>query len=128
MKPGFPPGWPPGCPPVDAEDANGIVYRATMNSPPTSDDFLSLREKNQKPRYPLTRAGECRYCAVSVYRTMVDAQHHLQVFPWDSKFIARGALTPDCGKTKLTPHPERPSHTEWWPFDGLDRCKCFQVI
>jgi hypothetical protein len=124
----FPSEWGPNCPPQDAQDANGLVFRSTVNDPPAAEDFLSVHELGIVAKYPQTRTSECRRRALSVYRTLKDARQHLELHQKRYKFIAKGVLTADCGKTKLIPSAEMSSHTEWWCCVGIDRTRGFETV
>ena len=124
----FPPTFPAGCPPADAGPAGGTVFRIVADDPPVNDDFLSAAELGRQPPPKLTRAQACRRHALSVYRSIDDARHHVSVFPGTGRFIAAGVLVPDCGMTKDTPNPTHPSHVDWWCYDGIDRYRGFAVI
>jgi hypothetical protein len=124
----FPSDWGPGCPPSDAEEANGIFFRATKNDPPTADDFLSMHELGMQPKFQLSHVRACRWRAVSLYRTLVDIKHYREAFPGLATFIAKGTLSPECGKTKHCPSQAMTSHTEWWSFSGVDRTRRFETV
>jgi hypothetical protein len=46
--------WFPGCPHVDADPANGEVYRIVKSDPPSASDFLTHAEMNK-----LRKADAC---------------------------------------------------------------------
>jgi hypothetical protein len=123
----FPSYFPPGCPPADAEPADGVVYRVTKNDPPLSEDFLSIHEIGRQPKYGLRKKHQCQRLALSVYRTLTDVMRHLEMFPATGTLIAVGVLDASCGKTKPTPAKERPTHTSWWCFEGIERSKSFKI-
>ena len=110
--PSFPPTFPQGCPPADAAPAGGMVFRIASNDPPLEDDFLSAAELGRQPPAKLTRSQTCRRHALSVYRSIDDARHHVKVFPGTGRFIAAGTLAPEYGVTKDTPNPTHPSHVD----------------
>ena len=129
----FPPvgedGFPPCCPPTDAVDADGVVYRATISDPPVENDFSSQHELGLRPSLKSSWPQKCSMRAVSVYRTLRDAQHHLNTFQ-KYKFIAVGVLTPGSGKAKLAAHNDRPTHSNWWcyvEFNQDKRLKLFKT-
>jgi hypothetical protein len=124
----FPSDWPACCPPDDAIEASGAAYRITKNDPPTDDDFLSHHERGLPSPLKQTRAQECRRRAVSIYRTIEDAKHHTLAFPSSGQNIAAGVLTARSGRTKLHPSDERPTHTEWWCFVGIERKAGFAIV
>ena len=126
--PSFPDDFPSNCPPQDAIDANGLYYRIVNNNPPTSDDFLSKHELGAIPKYRAGQSFLCRWRALSLYASIGDAEHHRDVMPGDGEFIAEGQLVREMGRTKLTPNPDRMSHTEWWCYHGIVRHLAFRVI
>jgi hypothetical protein len=42
-------------------------------------------------------------------------------------YIAEGSLAAEHGTTKLT-EGKQPTHTTWWPYDGVDRARIFAVV
>jgi len=115
----FPADWPQGCPPDDAEDAHGEVFRVVKTDPPAAADFLSYHEMG------ITRGDPIRRCGLSVFRVRADAEHASRAFPNLGNVIARAVLAPEHGKVKQT---GRPSHTTWWPAEGVDRAALFTVV
>lgn len=115
----FPADRPQGCPPTDAEDANGEVFRLVKTDPPTAADFLSYHEMG------ITRGDPIRRCGLSVFRDRADAEHASRAFPNLGNVIARAVLELGHGKTKQT---GRPTHTTWWPAEGVDRATLFTVV
>jgi hypothetical protein len=124
----FPPNFPAGRPPTDAEPARGVVFRIVTADPPLEDDFLSAAELGRQPPAKLTRSQACRRHALSVYRSIDDARHHVALFPGTGRFIAEGTLSAEHGVTKDTPSSTRPSHVDWWCYHGIDRRHGFAVI
>lgn len=123
-KPRFPREWPTGCPPSEATAAKGIVYRTCDGSPPSQEDFKSYLELGKAPKAcPCLRAG------VSVFRDLHDAVHHASQFRRMAGLVSTGELRPEHGKTKPTPSKNTgPSHTTWWPVEGLDRASIFRIV
>lgn len=63
---------PPNCPPEDAQPASGDVYMFVNENPPSSNDFLSKREKHpDKPPFE-PNEKECRACGLSIYTEISD--------------------------------------------------------
>lgn len=110
------------CPPKEAEDAAGEYYRCVKRDPPMGVDFESAEEQE---RYP--DADPCMRKAVSLFRDVESAEHQLRLFRgWKSKFIARGHLSGNHGKTLAT---GRPTHTSWWtPLVPDERALLFSVV
>lgn len=121
----FPTNYPPSCPPLDAADADIIVYRTVANDPPQQSDLLSwVEEGKTKPK----KKPKCDEHSVSVLRSRDDAIHHRELFGWAGQFIAEGKLIRDHGKTKDSPAKNFPSHVDWWPYEGVERFKAFEVV
>lgn len=124
----YPEDYPPNCPPPDRVPADGAVFRITAHSPPVDEDFLSEHELGWVPKHKPTASRRCRSRSLSVYRDVKDAVLHLELFSGHGGFIAAGTLSPDRGVTKLVGDDRRPTHTEWWCFNGQDRKSGFLVI
>lgn len=122
-KPRFPREWPTECPPSEAVAAKGIVYRTCKGSPLSQDDFKSYLEHGKAPNAcPCLRAG------LSVFRDRHDAIHHANQFRRMAGLVSAGELRPEHGNTKPTPSKTGPSHTTWWPVEGLDRASIFRIV
>ena len=115
----FPKSWPPDCPPADAQDAQGEHFRVASSNPPGADDFKSCAELGKFPK-----ADPCKRVGLSLLRTLDDAIHQTKLFPMRGNLIFRGDLNPSHGKTLLT-KGRLPTHTTWWPFEGIDRAAPF---
>ena len=120
----FPKDWPPGCPPPEAVPAKGVVYRTCGSSPPSSDDFKSYLEQGKAPN-----ACRCQRAGISVFRDFHDATHHASHFPRSGGLVSKCELKPEHGKMKPTPSSKTgPSHTTWWPVEGLERASIFSLV
>jgi len=117
----FPKDWPDGCPPPDAEDATGDVFRVVKHNPPEPADLLSYIEMGRR-----VDARPCLRRGVSVFREFEGAAHLRKTFPQMGRFIPKGALQPEHGKTKST--GKQPLHTTWWSYEGVNRASLFSVI
>jgi hypothetical protein len=119
----FPDNWPSGCPPEASEPADGTVYRLVSSNPPAEVDFRTNFEEGTFPHRP-----PCLRCALSVFRDINDAYHNRKLYPkaLSDKLIASGGLDPAHGKTFATPG-KLPSHTSWWPYQGIARHTLFRV-
>lgn len=120
---GYPPDWPAHCPPSDAEDASGMVYRVCKETPPSQRDFQSHQELGKR-----SSGDPCMRYGLSVFRDLAEARHLTVLFPQLGSMVFRGELTPEQGKIKHTPAKQRPSHTTWWPYEGVDRAASFKLI
>ena len=118
----FPDDWPADCPSEDTPVANLTVFRIVKHRPPTATDLLSHHETGRLPK-----ADPCLRCGLSVFIIAEDAAHQRKLMPRLGEFIARGTLTAEHGKARLTPG-QQPSHTTWWPYIGVDRASLFAVI
>ena len=115
----FSESWPPECPPANAQDAQGVCFRVVSHNPPGVDDFKSYAELGAAPK-----ANPCKRVGLSLLKTLDDAIHQTELFPKHGKLIFRGDLNSSHGKTQLT-KGTLPTHTTWWPFEGLDRAAPF---
>lgn len=118
----FPQSWPIGCPSVDTPDAGGEVYRIVKDNPVTMADMLTHQETGRLPKADL-----CLRCGLSVFRLIEDAVNQQKLLPKLGKRIAKGLLTVVHGKACLTTG-QMPTHTTWWPYDGVDRAVIFVVV
>lgn len=109
----FPDDWPANCPPDDAADAEGDVFRLVKSDQPTAEDFKTFHELGTRINAPA-----CLRCGLSVFRNKADVEHLHQAYPKLGKFIARGTLKPEHGRTRAT---GRPTHTTWWSYENVDR-------
>lgn len=73
-------------------------------------------------------AGKCVACncgLLSIYVSQEQAEHAQAKYPHLGSFIAEGVLAPHHGKDK---QPRTDGHTEWWPYDGVNRLKPFTRV
>jgi hypothetical protein len=121
----FPSNYPQNCPPQNAVDADIVVYRTVANDPPLAGDFQSYVEAGKVKKRP-----KCNDHSVSVMRSKEDAVHHREVFGGNigGKFIAVGTLLPAHGKTEGSSYGNFPSHTDWWPYENVQRHTVFTVV
>lgn len=118
----FPSDWPPDCPPDDGVDAHGDVFRIVDNDPPGPVDLASHFETGK-----LRKAPACLRCGLSVFREIRDAIHQRLLLPKLGRWIAKGTLIAEHGKTKLT-EGRQPTHTPWWAYDGVERAALFATV
>lgn len=118
----FPTTWPHGCPPADAEAASGELFRVAKTHPPSAEDFKSHAELGKKSLGP-----QCLRVGLSLFRSLDDAEHLTLLFPKLGRHVLRGRLQAHHGVTKLTPSNRHPSHTTWWPYEGVNRCEPFSL-
>jgi len=118
----FPLDWPAECPSAVTPDAEGEVFRIVKENPPGASDMLSHHETGKLPK-----ADPCLRCGLSVFRTLDDALNQQKLLPRLGKRIAKGHLTDADGKAAPTPG-QQPTHTTWWPFEGIDRAAKFVVV
>lgn len=118
----FPKDWPPGCPSADTPDAEGDVFRIVKGNPVTVADMLSHHETGKLPK-----ADPCLRCGLSVFRLLEDALNQQKLFPKHGNKIAKALLEATHGKACLT-RGQLPTHTTWWPYEGVDRAAPFVVV
>jgi hypothetical protein len=114
----FPSDFPAGCPPTDASDAEGPAFRVVTRPELHPDDFRTYAELGLAPG-----GDPCRRHGLSVFRSLDEARHQLNLRPYLGSHIAPGELTPAAGKSKLT-NP-RTGHITWWSCAGVDRPSWF---
>lgn len=119
----FPADWPPTCPPDDSLAAEGAYFRVGRNNPPSADDFRSQAELGQA-----VNGNVCLRVGLSTLRTFIDAEHLTRMNRRLGSVIYRGELDATHGKSKLTSSRQSPSHTTWWPCEGIDRVARFTVV
>lgn len=115
----FPKNWPPDCPPTEAQDAQGVYFRVANNNPPGADEFKSYAELGLAQK-----ADPCKRVGLSLLRKLDDAIHQTKLFPKHGNLIFSGDLNSCHGKTLLT-KGTLPTHTTWWPYEGIDRAALF---
>jgi len=118
----FPKDWPTGCPSVETPAAAGEVYRIVRDNPAAAADMLSHHETGRLPK-----ADPCLRCGLSVFRVLEDALNQQKLLPRLGKRIAKGSLEAAHGKACPT-KGQQPTHTTWWPYDGVNRTAMFAVV
>lgn len=119
---GFSANLPDNCPPQEAIDAEGKVYRVCLQNPPLQRDFQNHAELGKQ-----SNGDQCMRHGLSVFRNYAEAHHLTLLFPKLGKLVLGGELTPKEGKVKPTPAKARPSHTTWWPYEGIERSANFKI-
>jgi hypothetical protein len=114
--------WPSGCPADDTLDAAGEVFRIAKENPVTASCMESHHESGKLPK-----ADPCLRCGLSVFRDVEDAINQRNLLPKLGDKIAKGLLLDEHGKACLT-KGQQPTHTTWWPYEGVDRASLFIVI
>jgi hypothetical protein len=118
----FPKDWPSGCPHESTPEANGVVFRIVKRNPASHEDFLSHHETGRMPK-----ASPCLRCGLSLFRLLEDALNQQKLLPRLGKVIASACLSSDHGKACAT-EGQQPTHTTWWPCEGVDRAKLFVFV
>lgn len=118
----FPKNWPSDCPCANTPDASGDVFRITNGDPITAADMQSHHETGKLPK-----ADPCLRCGLSVFGVLEDALNQQRLLPKLGNRIAKALLHAAHGKACLT-KGQQPTHTTWWPYDGVDRASLFVVI
>ncbi|OMD26983.1 hypothetical protein BJP48_21475 [Paenibacillus odorifer] len=125
---------PEACPLDGARKVNNSidVYRIVENKQPNESDFLPLGLKKSKGYFK--KKSQLLYCkslALSVLGDFKDAEEakaSMSMRYSSQRFIAKGTITPSCGKISNTPGPIGNSHISWWPFIGVNPCLSFNVV
>jgi hypothetical protein len=99
-----------------------MVFRLVRSNPAGESDCRSHHELGTLPKAP-----PCLRCGLSVFRVREDAEHQYRAYPKLGKFLASGELRAEHGMTKLT-QGRRPTHTTWWPYEGVARGAVFTEI
>ncbi|KHL95880.1 hypothetical protein QW71_09740 [Paenibacillus sp. IHB B 3415] len=108
------------------------VYRIVENFKPNEDDFQPLGLKRSKGYFK--KKSQLLYCkslALSVLGDFTDAENakaSMSIRYSSQRFIAKGTITPSCGRISNTPGPIGNSHISWWPFFGVNPCLSFEVV
>jgi len=114
----FPSSWPQGCPPEDAEAASGELFRVAKTNPPSTEDFKSHEELGKKSTGP-----QCQRVGLSLFQTLDDAEHLIQLFPKLGCYVMSGQLQPYHGHTYdlVALRGRQPCRTI---FSGIEPLRC----
>jgi hypothetical protein len=111
---------PEGCPKAVVEEFEGTAYRVVRTDPPTSDDLLTYLELEL-----LQTADTCRRASISLFLTLDQARHRLEISPHLGCFIASVSLTTAHGRVST---PSKLGHIDWWPYAGMRNPVDLQVV
>lgn len=111
---------PEGCPKADANEFEGPAYRVVRTDPPTSEDLHTYLELNLLPN-----ADTCKRGSVSLFSTLAQAQHRLEISPHLGNFVASVSLTTAHGRVGK---PSSSGHIDWWPYVGMRKSADFKVV
>ena len=75
----------------------------------------------------LPKAEPCLRCGLSVFGGLEDALNQQELLPQLGNQIAKATLQATHGKACLT-KGQQPTHTTWWPYEGVDRAEPFTVV
>lgn len=114
--------WPFGCPSADTADAAGDVFRIVKGNPVTAEDMQSHHETGKLPK-----ADPCLRCGLSVFRESEDSLNQQRLLPKLGNRVAKALLGATHGKAYST-KGQQPTHTTWWPYEGVDRTVLFIVV
>ena len=117
--PEFPNWFPEGCPPSTAADASGEVFRIVAAEQVTDADFRSHHELGTA-----LAADPCARCGVSLFTSFENALHRQRLSPRLGKFLSKGVLSPQHGKTGIP--NVKSGHLEWWAYQNVPRHSCFE--
>lgn len=98
---------PAGCPKSGSEEFEGTAYRVVRADPPTHEDLLTYLELNLLPA-----ADTCKRGSVSLFSTLDQAQHRLEMSPHLGNFVASVSLTARHGRVGK---PSSSGHMDWRP-------------
>lgn len=99
---------PEGCPKEGINEFEGTVFRVVQTNPPTFSDLLTYLELNRLPA-----KDACKRGSVSVFSSLDQTKHLLDISPHLGKYIASISLTTAHGKCS---EPNRAGHISWWPY------------
>ena len=117
----WPAEYPPNCPPLEAVPSDGTFYRVVATDPPTSRDFLSLRQQNpvRAERIVARSGNRCILAGLSVFTDINDAISVSQQHPKLGRHIARLSPSSESGKV-LRNGRRHVSHHTWWHVVDYD--------
>lgn len=102
--------------------ADAAVFRITKANPPSQDDFKSHEELGKT-----TNGPQCLRLGLSLFQNLNDAEHSLQLFPKLGSYVMQGQLGHKHGVIQVTPSNRFPTHTTWWPYEGINRLEPFHT-
>jgi hypothetical protein len=102
---------PAECPKADVGEFEGTAYRVVRTDPPTDADMLTYLELNLLPT-----ADTCKRGSISLFSTLDQAQHRLDISPHLGEFVASVSLTTAHGRVSK---PSNSGHIDWWPYVGM---------
>lgn len=111
---------PAGCPKADVDEFEGTAYRVVRSAPPTSEDLLTYLELKLLPN-----ADPCKRGSISLFSTLAQAQHRLEISPYLGKFVASVSLTYKHGRVGK---PTSSGHIDWWPYAGMRNSADLKVV
>jgi hypothetical protein len=111
---------PVGCPKAGVSEYEGDAYRVVKTDPPTNEDLLTYLELNILPK-----ADTCKRGSVSLFSTLDQAQHRLEISPHLGSFVASISLTTAHGRVG---EPSSSGHIDWWPYAGMRKPTDLKVI
>ncbi|WXL24789.1 hypothetical protein WG219_15940 [Ectopseudomonas mendocina] len=111
---------PAGCPKADIAEFEGTAYRVVKTNPPTLQDLHTYLELNLLPA-----ADTCKRGSISLFSTLEQAEHRLEISPHLGKFAACIALTSAHGRVSK---PSSTGHIDWWPYKGMRNPADLKVI
>ena len=110
---------PENCPKANAKESDTLVFRCVKSNPPTADDL--------KTYFELELAGndECKRRAISLYETLEQARHRIELSPALANHVASAKLTKAHG---MISQPSNTGHMSWWPYAGMRNPGEFEVV
>lgn len=111
---------PAGCPSADVNEFIGIAYRIVRDNPPTNGDLLTYLELDLLPN-----ANKCLRASISLFSTLDQARHLLDMRPYLGDFVASISLTKAHGRVSK---PSNTGHINWWPYAGMRKPADLKVV
>ncbi len=112
---------PPNCPLSGATARDQRAYRVAKSDPLTDSDLLTHLELGLAPK-----ACPCKRASVSIFKSLEQARHRLDLSPHLGSHIAEADLTANHGE--ISPPQQNTGHMDWWPYSGMRRPTDFKAV
>lgn len=112
---------PANCPLSGATARNQPAYRLAKSNPITAYDLLTHLELGLAPK-----ACPCKRASVSIFKSLEQARHRLELSPHLGFHIAEADLTASHGQ--ISAPQQNSGHMDWWPYVGMRRPTDFKVV
>ena len=111
---------PADCPKADVDEFEGTTYRVVRTDPPTREDLRTYLELDL-----LQTADTCKRGSISLFSTLKQAKHRLEISPHLGNFVASISLTTAHGRVGKA---SSSGHIDWWPYVGMRNPTDLKVI